>query len=130
MSVQDKLKELQKKVKEEKVINANRVAPKKKPITPWGYTTHEGGKIIHFKFPESQSAIKRMKESVSNINNWGKYPGRHPEGRYSRQYTILKLVPGIDFIKVHSVFFPDGKVWDSTLREIRKIRDIELPKEN
>lgn len=127
MSIKEKLKKLKEKQKEEKVITANLVAPKKKAITPWGYTTREGGKITHFKFPESSSAVKRMEDEVTNINHWDKYPGRHPEGRYSRQYTIVTLIPGIDIIKIHSLYFPEGKVWDSTLRDFRKIRDIELP---
>lgn len=109
-----------------KIFTGNNVTPKKKQLTNWGFTTIEGGKIIKFRFPESDSAYERVRRELSNINNWGRYPGTHPEGRGSRNYTLVKFIPDFDCIKVHSLFFPDGKVWDSTMRTFRNIRDSEL----
>lgn len=111
-----------------KIIKRNRITPIKKRIASWGFTTVEMGKITRFEFPESDRAIERMKGELSNPNNWNKYPGPHPEGRGSRNYTYLKIIPGYDCVKIHSVIFPNGKVWDSTLRDFRKIRDYETNK--
>lgn len=108
-----------------KIFKANNITPKKKRIASWGYTTVEGGKITRFKFPESDTAIERMEKELTNYNNWARYPGPHPEGRGSRKYTYVKIIPGYDCVKVHSLIFPDKRVWDSTLRNFRKIRDYE-----
>lgn len=91
----------------------------------WGYTTVEGGLIRGFKFPKSDSAYERMRAECENPNNWSKYQGPHPEGRGSRAYTVIKIIPSFDFLRIHSLFFPDGKVWDSTLRDFRNVRDYE-----
>jgi hypothetical protein len=109
-----------------KIFVGNTVTPSKKPLVNWGFTTVEGGKITYFRFPESESAYLRMEKELQNINNWGRYPGPHPEGRGSRNYTFLKILPDFNCIKVFSVFFPDGRVWDSHMRDFRRIRDIEL----
>ena len=109
-----------------KIVDKNKVVPKKKPIASWAYTTKEGGTIQKFRFPESDSAYQRMKRELENVHHWRKYPGPHPEGGSgSRNYTIVTLIPGLNIVKVHSLFFPDGKVWDSTMRDFRKIRDYE-----
>lgn len=124
--IKSKLARLRKKQEEPKVVKENTVTPKKRPIMKWSYTTREGGKKTFFKFPESESAENRMLKEVQNHNNWKRYPGVHPEGKYAREYTILTLIPGKDIVKIHSLFFPSGIVWDSTIRQVRKVRDIEL----
>lgn len=109
-----------------KIYKRNKKTPKRKKRPNWSYNTIQGGKRTNFKFPESDSAIGRMKDHLTNYNRWKRYPGPHPEGRGSRAYTIVTLIPAHDIIKVHSLFFPNGVVWDSTIRDFRKIRDYEL----
>lgn len=108
-----------------KLVNDNKRTPKKKELMDWGFTTVEGGLIQGFKFPKSKSAYERMVDEVTNPNNWSKYEGPHPEGRGSRSYTTITIIPGFDFLRVHALFFPDGKVWDSKLRDFRNVRDYE-----
>ncbi len=112
-----------------KIFTGNEITPKKKELFKWGFTTREGGTIRWFKFPESESAYNRMRDELRNERNWSRYPGPHPEGgRGSRNFTYLKIIPDFDCVKIHSVFFPDGRVWDSTIRNFRKIRDYEVTK--
>lgn len=109
-----------------KIFKGNTITPRKKPIAQWGFTTVEGGKITRFRYPESDSAYERIITEMRNPNNWGRYPGPHPEGRGSRNFTFVKFLPDFNCVKVHSLFFPDGRVWDSTYRDFRKIRDNEI----
>jgi len=109
-----------------KITTRNTVTPKRRELSKWGFTTREGGQIYRFRFPTNEVAIERMKKELSNYNCWGKYPGPHPEGKGSRNYTIVKIIPDYDVIKIHSLFFPDGTVWDSTIRGYRRIKDYEL----
>lgn len=108
-----------------KIISSNTITPKKKPLRKWGYTQVEGGMIHKFSFPESESAIKRMEEELTDQRHWDKYPGPNPHGRGSRNYTKIGIIPNFSCLRVHSVFFPNGFVWDSTLRDFRPIRDYE-----
>lgn len=111
------------------IYTGNQTTPKKKPLVNWGFTTREDGPITKFRFPESESAFKRMERELENINKWGKYPGPHPENMGgSRAYTIVTIIPDYDIIKIHCLYFPDGKVWDSSLRDYRPIRDYERKK--
>lgn len=106
----------------------NRV--KKNKVFRWGFTTVEGGTIYRFKFPDTTSSYERMKKELTNPNNWDRYPGPHPEGRGSRNYTYVKIIPDFDCIKVHSLYFPDGTVFDSTIRDFRKITSEERAKQD
>jgi len=108
-----------------KITKEHSVTPKKIPIRPWGYTRREGGDIYRFSFPDSQSAMDRMETEVTNPLRWNTYPGPNPEGGMSRHYTIIRIVPELPMMKAFAVYFPDGRVWDSHLRDFRKIRDYE-----
>lgn len=108
------------------IINSNSITPKKKPIRNWGYSKVNGGDIYKFSFPETEGAIERMRQEVDNINRWERYPGPNPHGRGDRNYTIIRIIPNFDILKVHSLYFPDGTVWDSSIRDFRPIRDYEL----
>jgi hypothetical protein len=110
-----------------KIFKGNQVTPKKEEIFHWGFTTREGGVIRRFKFPKSDSAIERMRQYVENERNWDRYPGPHPEGG-NRNFIHMRIIPDYDHIRIHSLFFPDGKVWDSTLRKFRQTRDYEIKK--
>lgn len=105
--------------------NRNTITPRKKLLRRWGFTTREGGTIVRFEYPDSDSAYKRMHQHLADRENWGRYEGPHPEGG-ARSYTSVRLIPGYDVVRVHSMFFPDGRVWDSTFRNFRKIRDYEI----
>lgn len=107
-------------------VNTNTPNPRKRPLSKWGFTTKEGGPITRFVFPESSGAYERMREHLENINNWGRYPGPHPEGRGSRNFNYMKIIPEFACIKIHSLLFPDGTVWDATMRRFRQIRDYEI----
>jgi hypothetical protein len=108
-----------------KIIKSNTITPKKKPLRKWGYSRVNGGEIYKFNFPESESAIKRMEEECTNNNKWNRYPGPNPHGRGDRNYTIITIIPNYECLKVHSVYFPNGMVWDSSIRDFRPIRDYE-----
>lgn len=109
-----------------KIFEGNRGIQKKESLARWSFSTKEGGKRTKFVFPNSDNAYKRMEQELKRPSNWGKYPGPHPEGAGSRNFTFVKVMPEFDCVKVHSLFFPDGRVWDSTIRDFRKIRDYEL----
>lgn len=105
------------KTKEEinRLIDMQKNKPKESPERRWAYNTKKDGKWIHFKYPISDSAITRMKNEVTNIMNWGRYPGQHPEGG-DRNFTMVRTIPPFSFMRIHSIKFPDNRVWDSTLR--------------
>ncbi len=110
----------------EKISERNTITPKKVRMASWAFTVHEGGRLEKFIFPESVNAYDRMRKLLTNRDNWGRYEGPNPYGPGSRSYTRVIILPEFGEVKVHSLFFPDGTVWDSTLRSFRNIRDYEL----
>lgn len=99
----------------DKLMKMQKNKPKEVPQRKWAYTTKEGGAWRYFEYPSSNSGIIRMENEVTNIMNWGRYQGRHPEGG-DRNFTTIRTIPPFSFMRIHSLKFPDGRVWDSTLR--------------
>lgn len=100
----------------DRLLEMQKNKPKEEPPRKWAYTTREGGTLKQFDYPVSESAITRMENEVQNVMNWGRYSGRHPEGG-DRNFTVIRTIPPFSFIRIHSMKFPDNRVWDSTLRK-------------
>lgn len=117
---------MKRRKKKEEVYRANQLTPKKRELSPWAFSTRQEGELHRFKFPNTESAIERMKEHLNNQNRWKRYPGPHPENfGGSRMYTLCTIIPEYDILKIFCLYFPDGTVWDSSLRSFRQIKDYE-----
>ena len=82
----------------------------------FAYTNEEGGTVYTFECPwdnveaYSLALQQELQQSKQWIRNKSAMPGR-------RDMTKLGLLPGDGVMRVHSVFFPDGRIWDSSLRD-------------
>lgn len=73
----------------------------------WKYILHDGNNWRQFYYPSSISAIKRMENEVTNSLNW------------SEHLTIVRNIPPFDIVFIKKMKFPDGRVWDSKLKEFK-----------
>lgn len=102
----------------EQLIQLQKNKPKQEEENKWAYTTREGGLWKSFDYPVSESAIKRIENELLKELNWGRYKGSHPEGG-DRNYTMVRTIPPFSYIRIHSLKFPDGRIWDSSIRTFR-----------
>lgn len=106
------------KKKEEKVISHT---PKKKERPVWKYSLKEGGQVYKIKAPTTDEMISKVEKQLTNPNNWRRY-ARSPHGG-DRNYTQINCFPPFDNLRVAEVFFPNGKVWNSRERKLKKVED-------
>ena len=101
--------------KTEEVIDTR---PKKR-LPAWGYTIKDGGHIYPVKLPVNQDQMDIVEHQVQNPRFWGKYHV-HPLGG-NRHYTQLVCFPPFEPIRVFSVVFPNGKIWNSGMRKFTNL---------
>lgn len=76
----------------------------------WAYTKEEGGQWHTLKSkPINRTFQQMILEECKNAKNWG---GSYIGQVHTDHFTFVFNR------KVHSLRFPDGSIWDSTLRRL------------
>lgn len=85
------------------------------------YTEDQGSEWIPF---EPADPPKKLYFDLQKRGMWGEYEQteRTFYRRDSKKYTqlFIKTPNGPSLIKAHSVLFPDGWMWDSSIRSYRR----------
>ena len=80
-------------------------------MTELSYTTEEGGQWFPAVVPDERG--ENIQRQCFDPDSWNKY-NRSVDSR-----TLVTWHPGERAKWVHSVRFPDGRVWDSYFRDWR-----------
>lgn len=82
----------------------------------FAYSTRQGGEWIEF---ETKYPVSHVEKEVTSPRNWGRFKGPHPE-QGDRNYLTSFFIPPYHPVKIHSLRFPDGRVWSSSTRDFEK----------
>lgn len=87
----------------QKLVELQKNKPQKENESGWEYQTSDG-RWTKFYYPSSNSALRRMEKELRNPLNW------------NNDLTVVRNIPPFYTIYISKMKFPDGKIWDSKLR--------------
>jgi hypothetical protein len=76
----------------------------------WYFTREEGGQWIAVEVNDPNFHLKIIGQ-LTDKQRWIE------KGNGKSERTALSCMPGYIVLFVHSVRFPDGRIWDSTFRQ-------------